>query len=306
MLKGIHAQDGAFLSGLTRIENRINKANQDITSGVRVRQASDDPFAVVSILQQQNQIDHLAQVQTNLQQASTEATTADGVLQSVGTIVDQLISISAQGVNEGTSSDTRVDLGRQVQELGNQLVSMANTSIGNRYVFGGDDPNTQPYAFNWSVSGGVVRNSTASATSSLSDGNGSTINPRMTATQIFDSRNSDGTPAANNIFQAVYALGQALAGNNQAGIQTALGSLKLGAGHLQDVSVFYGTVETWITQATNNAETQTTALQQSLSKMQDVDLPSTITQMTTDQIALQASLSAHAGLSSKSLFDFLG
>jgi flagellin-like hook-associated protein FlgL len=47
-------------------------------------------------------------------------------------------------------------------------------------------------------------------------------------------------------------------------------------------------------------------LQASLASIRDTDLPSAITQMTMDQTALQAAISAHASLSNKTLFDYFG
>lgn len=306
MLSGIRAQDGMFLADLGHIEDRISKENQQVTSGIRVAQAMDDPSAVMPILQFQSQIDRLTQVNTNLQSANTHANIADAALQSASTILDQLTSIASQGVSQQATAASRTDLGIQVQQLENQLVSIANTSIGDSYIFGGNNANTVPYTFDWSQPNGIVNNLTNYSSTYLSDGNGSTISSGMTATDVFDVRDASGNPTTGNIFQAVYTLGQALTNNDQTGIQNAITSLKAASVHLGQVTVSYGNVESWITQANENIANQLSALQQSLSSIQDVDMPSAITQLTSDQTALQVSLSAHASLSSKTLFDYLG
>ena len=306
MLSGIRAQDGIFLSDLGHIEDRISKENQQVTSGIRVAQAMDDPSAVMPILQYQNQIDRLTQVNTNLQSANNDVTTADAALQSAGTIMDQLTSIASEGVSAQTTAQSRADLGIQAQQLENQLVSIANTSVGDRYIFGGANANTVPYKFDLSQPNGVVNNLTNSSPTYLKDANGSTISSSMTATDIFDLRDTNGSPTSGNIFQAVYNLSQALTNNDQTGIQNAITSLKAATAHLGQATVFYGNVESWITQSNENTSNQLSALQQSLSSLQDVDMPAAITQLTADQTALQVSLSAHASLSPKTLFDYLG
>ena len=306
MFSGIRAQDGIFLSGLSDIENRISKTNQQVTSGIRVATAADDPSAVMPILQFQSQIDLLTQVNTNLQQANTETTTADAALQSASSIMDQLVSIASQGLNDLTTADNRTNLSTQVQQLENQLVSIANTSIGDSFVFGGNNAGTVPYTFDWSQPSGAVNHLTDFTPAYIQDGNGSVTASGMTATQIFDLRDSNGNPVSGNIFQAAHDLGQALANNDTNGIQTALGEVKAASAYLGQVSTSYGNIESWITQATDNATSQLSTLQQSLSSLQDVDMASAITQLTSDQTALQVSLSAHASLSSKTLFDYLG
>jgi flagellar hook-associated protein 3 FlgL len=299
MLSGIRAQDGMFLSELGHIEDRISKTNQQVTSGTRVAHAIDDPSAVMPILQFQSQIDRLTQVNANLQRANTDVTTADAALQSASAIMDRLNSLATQGMSNQTTADHRKDLSVEVDSLENQLVSIANTSIGNRFIFGGDNANVIPYTYDPTKPNGVVNNLTNSNPTYLSDGNGSTILSGKTAPEIFDS-------PSGSVFQAVYALGQALSNDDTAAIQAAAGSLKTAAAQLGQATVFYGNVESWITQSNENTANQISALQQSLSGIQDVDMPSAITQLTADQTALQVSLSAHASLSSKTLFDYLG
>lgn len=305
MLKGIQGQNSTFLTDLNKIENRISANNKAITSGNRINQASDDPASISALLSYQSQIDHLNQVQTNLALANTQATTADGVLQNAATILDQLTSIAAQGASDTSSADTRATLGDQVKQIQQQLVALANTSVNGRYVFGGDTPEVAPYTYSATAAGGVIQNSTAGATSLLQDASGSSINPGLTAAQIFDS-SSGGTPSADNIFQAVYNLGQALASNDTTGIKAASDAIKLGATHLNQAASQYGNTENWISQATDAVSNQLTQVQTLLSSVRETDLPTAITQMTTDQTAMQAALAAHASLSNKSLFDYFG
>ncbi len=300
MLKGIEGQNPVFLTDLSRIQSRISTANKQITSGYRVNQASDDPQSISSIISLQSQIDHLTQTQTNLGTAKAQNEAADGALQTATTILNQLTSLASQGATDTTTSDTRTILASQVQQLAGQLVGIANTSANGQYIFGGDNSTVAPYTFDWTGgTNGVVNNSTGTATSLLNDGSGSTVNAGMSAESIFDS-------GSNSIFAAVYSLGQALATNNVSGVQTALTSLKSAGTSLSQASASYGDRENWIAQASDTASTQLSALQSSLASVRETDLPSAITQMTTDQTALQAAISAHASLSTKSLFDYLG
>jgi flagellar hook-associated protein 3 FlgL len=300
MLKGIQGQNPNFLTNLSRIQDRITTTNKQITSGYRINQASDDPQSITSILKLQGQIDHLTQTQTNLSTAKTQIQTADSALQTTTTILDQLTSIASQGATGTTTSEARAVLADQVKQLAGQLVGIANTSANGHYIFGGDDTTVAPYTFNWAAgTNGVVSNSTGAATALLDDGLGSTISAGMSAADIFNS-------GSNSIFAAAYSLGQALANNDTSGVQTALASLTSAGTYLSQVSASYGNRENWIAQATETASNQLSTLQASLASIRETDLPSAITQMTMDQTALQAAISAHASLSNKTLFDYFG
>jgi flagellin-like hook-associated protein FlgL len=183
MLAGLDAFNSTFLADLNDTENRITAANKQITSGFRVNEASDDPSAVASIVLYQSQIDQATQIQTNLNQASTVASSADGGLSTAATLLDRLTSIAAQGSNSTASA--RATLAQQVQTILQQLVGIANTTVQGQYIFGGDDPATQPYTFDWNVPGGVVQNNTAANTATIQNASGVTTIPGLTAQQIF-------------------------------------------------------------------------------------------------------------------------
>jgi flagellar hook-associated protein 3 FlgL len=317
MLSGIYGLNESFLAGLNQIENRISQANQEITSGVRVSQASDDPSAVGTILDYQQQIDQATQVQTNLNTVSANATAADGALQTASQLLDQLVSIAAQGATSTSNSNTNANLAQQVQQILKQLVSLANTSVTGHYVFGGDDPTTPPYSYTgtgWGVSPNFTT-PTLSNTSTVTDANGQSIVPIQSAQQIFDSppatapTTTNPTPAAppaGNIFAAVGYLAMALQNNDQASVQTAAGLIKSAVTQLGQATMAIGSTETWIQQANSTASQTLTNVQQALSTVRDTDIPTEATQLTMNQTALQAALAAHASFNNKSLFDYLG
>jgi flagellar hook-associated protein 3 FlgL len=307
MLSGINAFNGSFLADLNQTEARITQDQKQISSGVRVSQASDDPAAVSSIVNYQQEISRVTQVQKNMNTASSTASAADSALQSASSLLDQLVSIGAQGSSATTSAATQASLASRVQEIAQQFVSLANTSSDGKYIFGGDSATTQPYTFDWTQPKGVVQNSTAGSTGVLTDAGGNQIVAGMTAQQIFDAQNPDGTSATGNVFQAVYDLGTALAlPNNQAAIVTATQEIKDAVTHIGQVTTTYGNTENWIQSATADASDRLVGLQQGLSAVRDTDVAAVAVQLTTDNAALQASMSAHATLSNKSLFSFLG
>lgn len=302
MIAGIYGSNSEFLADLTNVQNNINQVTQQISSGIRVNEASDDPAAVPEILQYQASIANATQVQTNLNAAQTEAQTADGALQTASTLMDQLVSIATQGASSNTSASSDLSLAEQVQQIGQQLVQIANTTVQGRYIFGGDDSSVAPYSFNTSAAtpaGWFVAGSTPANTAVLTDSNGSQIVPGMTAQEIFAS-------SSGSIFQAVSDLATALQSANQAGAETALTELQAGVQQLGQASTFYGGVENWITQSSQQASSQITSLQQALSNVRDTDVASAATELSLNNTALQAALASRGTLDTRTLFSFLG
>ena len=307
MLSGISAFDGSFLASLNQTESRITQDQQQISSGIRVSQASDDPTAVSSILDYQEEIGRVTQVQTNMNAASTTATAADAALQSASTLLDKLVSIGSEGASSTTSASAQASLANQVQQIAQQLVGIANTTSQGQYVFGSDGATTQPYTFDWTSPKGVVQNSTTSSTSVLRDASGNQIVAGMTAQQVFDVQNPDGTSATGNVFQAVYDLGTALAlPNNQTAIASATQEIQDAVTQIGQATSTNGDTQDWIQNAQSDAANRLVTLQQGLSTVRDTDIAAASVQLTTDNTAMQAAMSAHASISTKSLFSYLG
>ena len=222
-----------------------------------------------------------------------------------------MVALGAQGSNTSVTTSTQAGLANQVQLIAQRLVGLANTSSQGVYVFGGDSSTTQPYTFTGTGPKGVVQNSTAGGTGMLTDAGGSHAVAGMTAQQIFDVQTSPPTTPATsgtgNVFQAVYDLGAALAlPNNQTAIAAATQEVKNAVTQVGQATTNNGNLENWIKSAQSDAAGRLVTLQQGLSSVRDTDIATVAVQLTTDNTALQASMAAHATLSNKSLFSYLG
>lgn len=305
MISGIASSNPIFIVDLNASEQRIARDDQQISSGTSLNVASDNPEAVTPVLDDDNQIAQLTQLISNLNQQQTLAQTADGALQTASTLLNQLISLGTEGAAGTATADSNSVLAQQVQQIQQQLVGIANTSVQGQYIFGGDDPATQPYAYDWSSPEGVVASGSPSNSIAIGGLDGSSIVPGLTAQQIFDAQ-SGGSPAAGNVFQAVYQLGTALASNNQSGIETALVSVQNAASYLAQSAGLYGDTENWIQQQISSATARSTNLTSAVSTLSDADVASVATDMSQAQVSLDAALSAQASLPTKTLFSYLG
>jgi len=298
MLQGIFANDDAFVAGLDQLQNRITVTNQQITSGIDVNQPSDNPNAIEPILAAQAEIARITQVQTNLNQVKTVASTADSALATANTVINQLISIGAQGATVTTTQDTRTSLAQEVEQLEQQLVSLANTTVQGNYIFGGDNPGTAPYFFD-GTNPPTANVAKPTNTGTVRDAEGNAIIPSLTAQQLFDS-------PSGSVLQATDALRQALLNNQPADVGTALDSLKTADTQLNLGAESYGAIEDWINNASTDASQRITSLQSQLSGLRDTDVVQAASQLTLDETAYQAAIQAQATLPTKNLFSYLG
>jgi len=308
MVSGIDPSTAQFLADLSQTQSKMETAEREVSSGLKFQDASDAPDQVSDILALRADISRNTQVQSNLSNVTTQVDAAEQAVSNAEQLVEQARTLAAQGVTGTQTPQTRIALAQQVQAIQSQLISLANTQVGNTYVFGGDAPESVPYAAdtdNPDVGGGVVQETVTQATRQIEDPLGNTFSVDLTAQQIFDDQNPDGTPASDNVFVAVNQLRVALQNNDVTGIQNSMDAITQADDFLNNQLGFYGAAQNRVSAATNLAQSLGLDYQTALSDKQDADLTEAITELTQTQTQQQATLQAQAQMPRTSLFDYL-
>jgi flagellin-like hook-associated protein FlgL len=146
MIPSLSPSINLFLNGLSRLQSTITTATAQISSGYRVSQPSDAPDQISPLLQLQASLSHNGAVTGNLTLAQTDVTSADQSVSSAIQLLDQALSIGAQGASSTSTPTARATLAQQVLSIQEQMVALANTQVAGRYVFSGDQDSSQPYA----------------------------------------------------------------------------------------------------------------------------------------------------------------
>ena len=305
MLPAVKGPSEQFLTDLDRIQSAMNTVQRQLSSGLRVGQASDDPSAVPSILNTQSEIAQNNQAQTTLNQVGTELKSGDSSLQQAVALLDKAITLASQAGSTVNGNTQIATLAGQVQDIQEQLVSLSNTSVGGRFIFSGDDSQQAAYALDSMQPNGVRQLAPGNSTLAITDTNGNTLWKPMTAQQIFDARDTGGAAAAGNVFAAVNSLLTALQNNDSSAAGGTMDSLKAADDHLNQQLGLIGIAETRVTDATTAAAKSVTTEQQELSSLRDADTAGDAVELTQLNTQQQAALSARAKMSQYNLFDFL-
>ena len=306
MLSNLSASNQIFLNGVDQIQQRLQQANQQVSSGLKVSVASDAPDQIGDLLQLKSDEAMNTQIASNLGLELTNAQTADGALGSAIQLMDSATQIAAEGVNSAETADTRATLAQQVQGLLTQMVSISQTQVQGRYIFSGDNDQNPSYVLDLSASTGVDQVSNAAATRQIQNPEGGTFQASQTAQQIFDDQNTDGSPSQSNVFNALNTLRVALLNNDTTGITSSQNMIKQASLHLNDAESFYGNVETEIQSATTYSTTYSTQLQTQVSGIEDADVAASAQELTLSTTQLQAAFQAEAKMPTDTLFSYLG
>ncbi|HLX44171.1 MAG TPA: flagellin [Bryobacteraceae bacterium] len=300
MISSLSASNQQFINNLQQITGELNDDALAISSGVEMREVSDNPDQVSELLQARAALATSQQISTNLSSVTTEVNTGEQALQTAVQQFDLVQTLGAQGATGTQTASSRAALALQLQTIEQQFVGLANTNIGGRYIFAGDQDQTAPYIYDPTQANPVSAYQGSPSTRITQDAEGGTFPIALTAQQIFDS--SDPT---TNVFTAINNLITALNNNDQTATAAQVNGLANVAVYLNTQLAFYGTTQDSLTAATNFAQTQQTQLQSQISTLQDTDMTSAITDMTQTQTQEQAALAAEGRIPRTTLFDFL-
>lgn len=291
-----------FLANLNQIQQRLQSAQTQLSSGLKINNVSDAPNDIADLWQTRAELDQAQQINSNLGQVSTEVNTAQSSLQSAVTLVQRAETLGTQGATDTASATTRDDLAGELGSILQELVATANTSVGGRYIFSGDSDQTSPYSIDVSQNPPVISAYQGSAsTRQVQSPDGTTFSVALSGQQIFDSAD-----ASTNVFSSITNLIQGLLSNDDTTITSSITDVQNADTYLNQQLAFYGTVQNRISDAQTFGQNYTTQLQTQISGVEDANEAEAITNMTQAQTQLQAALQSEGSLPKTTLFDFLG
>ena len=305
MFPNINPASNLFLANLQIIQNRMSTDEQQLTSGLRVNVASDAPDQISEILQTRAQISGVQQTQQNLSTVGPLVDSGESAIQQALQLLDTATTLATGAASTTTTAAQRLDSAPQGQGILEQLVSLSQTAVAGTYVFSGDQSTQPTYSVNLANGNGVNQLSQPGPPGQIADATGITFSTGLTAQQVFDDRNPDGSYAPDNVFAAVNGLLTALQTNNVPNVQQAITNIQSASAYLNNESSFYGGVQNTITAANTSASATLVTLQQQLSNLQDADATSDALDLTSVQTNEQAAMSAEAQLKPQSLFTYL-
>src|ERR1700730_15645530 len=128
MISGLDPVNEQFLASINSLQDRLNTAQLQLSSGLRVNKASDAPQQVGDIFQARADLSHATQIDHNLGIVKSQVDAADSALQQAVQLLDQAGAIGVQGDGD-TASGQLGTLANQVQGLISQLVSITRTTV---------------------------------------------------------------------------------------------------------------------------------------------------------------------------------
>lgn len=288
--------------GIASVQNQqsdLFNLQQQIASGRRILNPSDDPINAARALQTTQSINVNQQYQTNVSSAKSQLNVEEGTLSQIMNVIQQAKQLTVQAGNPTVGSANYVSMATDVQNLYNQLLGLANQTDGNgQYLFSGFKGSTQPFT---QTSGpGVYAGDQGQRR--LQIGPSRYVETSDDGQTVFQPG-----VAGKDLFKTLDDLKNALASGapTTASLNQALNELDSERVNISTVTAAVGSR----LRELDSVDTSTSSLilnyQQTLSDEQDLDYSKAISDLTKKQFNLQAAQQSYMKITGLSLFNYM-
>lgn len=271
---------------------RMLDAQEQMSTGKRIRVASDDPIGASQVMQADGSLRALEQYKRNVDSATARVGAEEGVLDRLTEILTRAKELGISQAVASASPATRLTTKAEVDQLLAAAMQLGNQRHEGEYLFGGNQSGTTPFQTTTPPFSAVPP--TGSRTAEISASQYLVTNHN--GTEVF---------LDTNVLGALSELSTALGANDLTGIQTALGSLDGAHDAVQNLIGDVGARSSQLEVTSGNLSALDTQLRTFKSVLEDADTEKAVTELVSRQTAYQAAMLATSRVMGLNLADYL-
>ena len=126
-----------LLSNLGHNATRLSKYQNQVSTGKRIKNLSDDPIGASYSIRYATDIGKEHQYMSNIESSNEILTATETALTSTNGVLARIRDLTVQASGVQQSENSRQSISVELEELKQELISLANTSYNGRYIFSG-------------------------------------------------------------------------------------------------------------------------------------------------------------------------
>lgn len=124
---------------------RMDKFYDRLSTGKKFSRPSEDPMGALFSMRARNDIEINDQFRRNVESAEDWLNNTDNLLDNLGKIAHRASELMVQAANETYEQTSFDSIAKEVEELREGLLELANTRFGDRYIFSGQRTQSPAY-----------------------------------------------------------------------------------------------------------------------------------------------------------------
>ncbi|GKU83401.1 flagellar hook-associated protein FlgL [Niallia sp. NCCP-28] len=281
------------LRNISSSYNKLNDLSNQVASGKKITKPSDDPVVAMKGMFYRSNLSEVEQYQRNLSEGYLWMDNSEASLEQANTGLQRIRELLINGKSDTNSADARTAIAQEIEQIKQDLVTVANSKVNGKYIFHGTDI-SQPL-----VSGNppqVAANATDPAIDNYNVQVSSGINLKI---------NVSPTAFSQEMFDVVQSIQEKMQNNDTAGLDDLLSRLDTVTDDLTTQRTELGARYNRLELVETRLDSQNVLANKVLSDNEDVDMEKAITNLSVQESVHNAALSVAAKIIQTSLIDFL-
>jgi flagellar hook-associated protein 3 FlgL len=289
-----------MLRHISESYQRMGKTQEQLATGKKITRPSDDPVVAMKGMTYRTNLTEVEQYKRNLSEAYNWMENSDAALDKATSVMHRIRELTVQASNGTLEESQRGMIAKEIGQLKEHLVSIANTKVAGKYIFNGTDTNTKPVDLN-----AATKVSTNTNDFFIEMSSGIKVAVNVSGANVFTYDNS---AIGNGLFSDIEELEKKLSG------QTGSFSLEVGeylevldkhitnmTAERAELGARYNRVELIDARVSE----QEVIANRILSDNEDADIERVITDLKMQETVHRAALGVGARIMQPSLMDFL-
>lgn len=308
---------GAFTNSILDQYNSLvakeNKLQSQVSTGLAVQSASDDPAAMLQTLGNLAEKATQTQYSDNIKTLQSRANVVYSALESLQTVVSRAGEVATAAVSSTTSSADLSSYASEINTLIKQVVTTANTkdpSTG-QYLFGGTASGAAPFTTTTDADGNItaVTYNGNTNVNQTAIGDGQTVSVDVPGVNSISSGArgllTDSQSGADLLNHLIALRDDLKSGNTSAITNTDSANIQKDENNVSYQVANNGVLQNQLTAAATFASNRASNLKTMISNSSSADLVETMVQLSSTQTAYQAALASGTKIMQLSILNYL-
>ncbi|MBM7607973.1 flagellar hook-associated protein 3 FlgL [Lysinibacillus composti] len=279
-----------MLRNLSSSYSKLSKVQEQINTGKKITRPSDDPVVAMKGIQYRTELSQVEQFQRNIGEAESWLDTTDDTLDKVSSALQRTRELLVQASNGTTTDSDRESINSELKQLREHIQDLANTKIGDKYIFSGTKTTTPLYQ---EGKGYDLEDKAFENKVDIEVYNGITINANTTPIKMFEQ--------IDQMFQTI----DDDITNSVTDLSKHLDTMDTNMSTLSNTRAGVGARQNRVELMEDRLSTQEIIATTRVSENEDIDYEKAISEMIAQESVHRAALSVGARIIQPTLTDFL-
>ncbi|MFE1243047.1 flagellar hook-associated protein FlgL [Fictibacillus sp. NPDC058756] len=135
---------GNMLRHISQSYERMSKTQEQLSTGKKISRPSDDPVVAMKGMTYRTNLTEVEQYKRNLSEAYNWMENSDAGLDKAASVMQRIRELTVQASNGTLEDSQREIIAKEVGQLKEHLVSVANTQVAGKFIFNGNDTTNLP------------------------------------------------------------------------------------------------------------------------------------------------------------------